>query len=183
MAFLVLLGLAGFIILSNFHNGEALTASQKQKALTDLLGRAPITTPVDHATFKMYSSSVVGFLYPAWATINTNDNIAAKRDPLTVDSFHFTLPDEHMTGIVSVTRRLTIAQVADDPGVGLRLHDATYTKIGSISATTAEFMNADIDERSLFIFNENNVYALVISGGGDSDNEMLFERMKSSLKF
>ncbi len=176
-----IVGIAGFVFLSNLHNGEVITASQKQKALTNLLGRAPILTPTDHTSWKVYKSKVVSFLYPAWARIDSGDNASAKKDALTVDSFHFTLLDQHMTGIVSVTRRLSVSTVSDDPGASLRLHDPSYTPVGSVTVTTAQFINTGNTERSFFVFTKGNVYALVISGGGDSDNKDIFEKVYSSL--
>lgn len=178
-----ILGVFGFLILNNLHAGDNLTASQKQRALTNLLGRAPILSSVDHTIWKTYTSSLVSFVYPSWATVYTKDNTDAKKLSDVADSFHFGLLDQHIEGIVAVTNRPSFSQVSDEPAVTLRLHDSSYLVVSSPSATTVQFMkNADTLERSAFILKNGKIYSLIVSGGGDSDNKEIFEKIQASLQ-
>lgn len=176
----LVLGIGSFVILGNLHTDDHLTTSQKEKALYGLLGHAPVVSPPDHTTWKTYTSPVMTFDYPGWASINTADNIAAKKNARSLDSFHFTLLDQHITATLAVSGQLSIATVSGDSGVHIRLADPDYTPVGSVSATKAEFFNATGEERSLFVLQQDKEYTIVVSGGKDEDNKAIFERITSS---
>ena len=172
---------AGFLYLNNLHTGEAITPVEKEKALTHLLGRSPLLSPVDHSVWKLYESSAVLFRYPSWATVYVQDNSDAKKNPRIADSFHFGLLDQRITGAIMISRRPDFSHISEDPAVNLRLQDTDYTKEGTPSALSIQFFNASTQERSFFLLQHGKVGSLVVSGGSNGDNEKIFDTIYTSL--
>lgn len=176
-----IIGVLGFVFLSFLHSNNDLNSSEKQIVLDHALGHAPQLTPIDHTSWKKYTSQFVGFSYPGWATIYAQDNAAAKQQKNMLDSFHFELADMHISGIVSIISRPDFSQINEEPGVQLRMNDKSYQAIGTISGTRVAFVNSTLGEQSVFLLENGRVYSLVLTGGVDDARQAIFQKMSATL--
>lgn len=182
--FLVLLCIA-FAIWIILPGKSVLSAKDEAKALKSLLGRSPhlIADSVSQSWIT-HKSQYVQFEYPTRAKVYTEDNKKAVQKDAALDSFSFTLLDDHLYGVVQVIS--FEGRLSEYSAVNLRLLQNTlYTPLSSVSSSMDSVTfskQQDMVEKSAFFQKQGKVVSVAITGYSGQKVDDLFQKILLTLK-
>lgn len=160
LGILGVLGILGFVILANLHSNEGLSSDQKEKALENLLGRSPrlTTEPMEWAVHK---GKVLTLQYPKGANIYS----PAKQSVNVIDSFSYSLPEEHIL-VTAQAKKEDIQSLNEDGSVNLRINSSEYNIESSSPVPLCKHFTktGEDEEESLFCLENGELISLVITG-------------------
>lgn len=179
--FLLILGcvIAG-IVWALWPGKNIISHQEETKALQSLLGRTAHLTPIIQPTrWTTFQSNTVTFLYPSWATINTQ---TVSKDKSTY-VFVFSLLTEHIQVAIQILP--FTGSLQEYPGVNLRLlQKDTYTPIPNPSTLPGlAFANLqDTIEKTDFLLYHNTLMSVGVTGYDQTTVDTIFNRLVASVK-
>ena len=189
--FLVLLVL-GFIIAFFVLNRSAssLTESEKQQALTNILGRPVVLKEKSVPTGDIkYQGKYISFLYPAAGEISIPKLNGTPILSRNLEDFYFSLgQDPRIDGTTTVAMASSVeTRISDDPSVRLRqsqkdLYKQTEVTVDNQHGLSFEKNDQGI-EKTAFFFVSNKIYTFSVSGSDQKKVTELYNKIIPSLKF
>jgi hypothetical protein len=173
---------SSFLILNR--STTSLTDTQKQQALTKILGRPVLLK--DKATVAgkvLYKGKYYSFLYPEAAT-----KYNSSQANTSLESFKFDLSSPRIYAVTEVVAAGNNQKLDDNSGIRLRevqnaiYQQATVSADGK-SGLSFEKNDADGVEKTAFFLVNGKYYSFSLVGNDKSSIEDLFVKIIASLKF
>jgi hypothetical protein len=188
VAVIALLFLAAFMLLNR--SADPLTQSEKQQALSKILGRPVVLKEKKVATGDiLYKGKYISFLYPAAAEITTPKVNGIPVSSSDLENFYFSVGDSsHINATITITQASSAeTSIVDDPAVRLRqLQKDLYkqTEVTVDGQRGLEFeKNDQVVEKIAFFFVNNKIYTLAVDGSDRKSMMDLYNKIIPSLKF
>ena len=188
LAVIALLFLAAFIILNR--PAKSLTESEKQQALTKILGRQVVLNEKKVLVGDiLYKGKYISFLYPAAAEINTPQINGIPIESKNLEDFYFSVGENsRIYATITVSQASPVeAGITDDPGVRLRQSQKdTYkqTEVIADGQHGLSFETGDqVIEKIAFFFINNRIYTFSVSGSDRKNTIDLYNKILLSVKF
>lgn len=164
-----------------------MTQVQKEKALTELLGRKVDLSKRKKSGNAEYKDTYLSFKYPAEAVeYKYKDPTFASQSGL-LSSFSFDMRNPRIIFNYAAGKRENIKSLSDDPSYTLRSNPARGYKSSEINidSNTATLFKRDGQdyERSLFLMKDEVEYSFILTGSDPKTLDKLIELISSSLKF
>jgi hypothetical protein len=188
--FLLIIGcfVAAFMLLNR--SADPLTQSEKQQALSKILGRPVVLKEKKVATGDiLYKGKYISFLYPAAAKIMTpkaNGILVSSSD---LENIYFSVGDSARINVTITISQASSAEtsIIDDPAVRLRqLQKDLYkqTEVTVDGQPGLEFeKNDQVIEKIAFFFVNNKIYTFAVDGSDRKSMTDLYNKIILSLKF
>lgn len=189
---LVILGILTAIFIIFFNKpSKSLTASEKEQALTNILGRKPVIGDANEPKGNTeYKGHFVSFLYPARAKVYIlKVNGEVKKDNWNLDSLSFDLSDPRVSVLVTVSQAQNgVLSLDDYPSVKLRqiqpgLYHGKEIVINNHKGLEFDKNDQQIVEKTAFFYISSKIYVFSITGADKEGIEELFNQIMSSVKF
>lgn len=188
--FLLIIGcfVAAFMLLNR--SADPLTQSEKQQALSKILGRPVVLKEKKVATGDiLYKGKYISFLYPSAAEITTPKVNGRPIPSSDLENFYFSVGDSSRINATITISRASSAEtsIVDDPAVRLRqLQKDLYkqTEVTVDGQRGLEFeKNDQVIEKIAFFFINNKIYTFAVDGSDRKSMTDLYNKIILSLKF
>jgi len=167
---------------------QVMSTSQKEQALSKLLGRKVDLSDKKKPEKSDYKDSYVEFSYPGDAVIyNYRDPDFASESGL-LSSFSYDIKDPKVVFNYAAVEKSNVKSLSDDPSFRLREMPAggykkSTIKIDDTQAVLFEKNNPQAFEKSIFIFRGKTLYSFVLTGADSSSLSRVVSLLSHSLKF
>lgn len=188
--FLLIIGcfVAAFMLLNR--SADPLTQSEKQQALSKILGRPVVLKEKKVATGDiLYKGKYISFLYPSAAEITTPKVNGIPVLSSDLENIYFSVGDSSRINATITISRASSAEtsIVDDPAVRLRqLQKDLYkqTEVTVDGQRGLEFeKNDQVIEKIAFFFINNKIYTFAVDGSDRKSMTDLYNKIILSLKF
>jgi len=185
LAILLVVSFVLFIFLNR--PAKPLTASEKEKALENILGRKPNFKDAPTGNIA-YNGKYVNFLYPVAAKIYVFSDKEVYQKP-NLEVFSFDMQNPKIVFNLTVSENgSNIADVSDISGVLFRQQpQQAYTQSElTVSGQKGIVFTKNQDntaEKTAFFLVNNRIYSIAVTGGSYSDAVNLFDNVIKTLVF
>lgn len=174
----------GFVILNR--SSKSLTATEKEVALENILGRKPVLSPEPTGNTQ-YKGKYLNFWYPLRAKIYTFSDKTVYQSP-NLEVFSFDIQNPRLVFNLTVSENLAnIPNVSDIAGVLFRQEPQQGYKQVELTADNKQGLafekNGETAEKTGFFIVNNRIYSISVTGGDYKEVVNLFDNIINTLTF
>lgn len=185
LIFTILIGVLLTLFFIFESSQKKLSDSEKEKALTKILGRKPNLSDNEAAGEVEYKGKNAAFKYPAKAKIYTYKDPNMAKNTSVLETFSFDIEKPRLVFNFSVMENAaSLKDVTDISGVNLRQNKSFgYTesegKIGENKGLVFAKSGSQSEKSGFFIIN-NKIYEVSVTGSNFEDVSLLFDGIINS---